>query len=261
MMMIKFLYRLLISGLFCLILQNGVLAETYVSISPAMTEIVYALNIENRLLGVSTRCKYPDDAKNKEKVGDNFFINTEKILKIKPDYILALDSSEFMLNKFKRFKIKPLCFKYPDIESIYENILAIGKLSGREKRAEEIVQFSKKKIELARKQNKNPKNILYLADTMPMISIGKGSFINDIIEKSGHKSVTSELKTSYPVIMEEYAVLKNPDIIILSIFADDKRIRRLFPDTKIIRTTSAESDIINRPGPRIYKAVEFFAKL
>lgn len=261
MMMIKFLYRLLISELFCLILQNGVLAETYVSISPAMTEIVYALNIEDRLLGVSTRCKYPDDAKNKEKVGDNFFINTEKILKIKPDYILALDSSEFMLNKFKRFKIKPLCFKYPDIESIYENILAIGKLSGREKRAEEIVQFSKKKIELARKQNKNPKNILYLADTMPMISIGKGSFINDIIEKSGHKSVTSELKTSYPVIMEEYAVLKNPDIIILSIFADDKIIRRLFPDTKIIRTTSAESDIINRPGPRIYKAVEFFAKL
>lgn len=261
MKMIKFLYKLLISGFLCFFLQNNVFAETYVSISPAMTEIVYALGIENRLLGVSTRCKYPLDAENKEKIGDSFFINDEKILKIKPDYILALDASEFMLNKFKRFNIKPLCFKYPDIESIYQNILAVGKLANKEKRAHQLINYSKTRIKLAKEQNKSPKKILYLADTTPMITIGKGSFINDIIEKSGHKSVTSELNTSYPVIMEEYAIIKKPDIIILSIYSDDKRIRKLFPDAKIIRTTSFQSDIINRPGPRIYKAVEFFAKL
>lgn len=261
MMMGKFLYKLWISAIFCLFLQNGAFAETYVSISPAMTEIVYALNIENRLLGVSTRCKYPPGVENKEKVGNNFFINYEKILKLKPDYILALDTSEFMLSKFKHFNIKPLCFKYPDIESIYQNILALGKISGKEKRAIEIVEYSKMKINLARKGNKHPKNILYLADTEPMISIGKGSFIGDIIEKSGNKSITADLKTAYPVIMEEYAVSKKPDIIVLSMYLDDKRLKRLFPDTKIIRTTSAQSDFINRPGPRVYKAVEFFAKL
>jgi len=267
-MKIKFIYKLLISVIFGFFLQGvwslpggAVQAETYVSISPAMTEIIYALNAENKLLAVSTACKYPKEAQNKEKIGNSFFINDEKILKLRPDYILALDTSEFMLNKFKRFNIKPLCFKYPDIESVYKNISTLGKLTGQEKRADEIIKLSKKRIEFARYANKTPKKILYLVETMPLITIGKNSFITDIIEKSGHISVTSNINSYYPVILEEYAIKQRPDVIVLSHYCDDERIKKFFPNAKVLQLSKDENDIINRPGPRVYEAVEFFSRL
>ena len=257
------MYKLLISFIFLLFcfFNFEAKAETYVSISPAMTEIMYAIGAQDKLLAVSTTCEYPNAAMDKEKVGNNFFINEEKILKLRPDYILALDSSEFMLNKFKRFGIKPLCFKYPDIESVYQNILTLGKLASKEKQAQKVVHFSKRRIAAAKNGNKVQRKILYLVDTNPIITIGKKSFIADVIEKSGNISITSGLNSYYPVILEEYAVKQKPDIVVISFYSDDKRIKKLFPNTKIIRISKEENDIINRPGPRIYKAVEFFARI
>ena len=124
----NFIFKFLISFVF--IFQNPTLGEgtiKFVSLSPALTEIMYAIGAEDMLQGVSNSCTYPKEAQNKEKIGDSYFINDEKIIKIKPDYILALDSSEFALNKFKRVGITPICFKYPNIESIHENIIAVGK--------------------------------------------------------------------------------------------------------------------------------------
>ena len=91
-----------------------------------------------------------------------------------------------------------------------------------------------------------------------MISAGSRSFINDVIIKSGNISVTSDLNTYYPVITEEYAIKSNPDIIILNYGFKLDYLNKLFPKTKIITLTKEESDIINRPGPRVYKSVRFF---
>lgn len=234
----------------------------FVSISPAMTEIMYAIGANDMLFGVSDYCKYPESALKKEKIGSGYSLNEEKILKIKPDYILALDSSSFMLNKFKRLKIEPVCFKYPNIESVFQNILTLGKMTGKEDRAKDVVNFSKKKIDEAKKSNASPgKKVLYLMQARPMITAGRDSFISDIIEKSGNKIVTESLKGGYPVILEEYAVSIKPDIVVLSYYCNEDEVRKFFPNTKIIRMSKEENDIINRPGPRIYKAVEFFAGL
>ena len=234
--------------------------KTFVSISPAMTEIMYAIGAENSLLAVSNYCSYPRRAKEKEKIGSNYSLNEEKILKLKPDYILALDISEALVNKFE-----PLCFKYPDIESIYKNILTIGKLTGHIKEAQSIVQYSKKRIARANKStlkgDTNGKKVLYIVQTGPMITVGKKSFITDIIEKSGNRSITAELNSYYPVILEEYAIKLKPDIVVLGAFTDENEAKRYFPNTKIVKMSLEENDIINRPGPRVYKSVEFFSRL
>ncbi len=239
--------------------------KTFVSISPAMTEIMYALGAEGSLIAVSNYCTYPKAAKDKEKIGSGYAINEEKILKLKPDYILALDISEALLNKFRRLKITPLCFKYPDIQAVYNNILTIGKLTGKEQKAKEVVEFSKQKIVLAKRKAKNEgragKRVLYLVQARPMIAIGKKSFITDIIEQSGNHSVTAGLNSYYPVILEEYAIKLRPDIVVLSHFTDINEVKKFFPNTRIVKMGAEQNDIINRPGPRVYKGVEFFAGL
>lgn len=240
--------------------NGGNEGKTFVSISPAMTEIMYAIGAEHSLVAVSNYCTYPEGAKNKEKIGSNYSINEEKILKLKPDYILALDISEALLDKFKRLKITPLCFKYPDIQSIHNNILTLGTLTGHEKEAKGIVEFSKKKINEA-KGKAQGKRVLYLVQTRPMITIGKKSFITDVIEQSGNHSATAGLSSHYPVILEEYAIKLKPDIVVLGAFTDKKDVEKYFPKTPIVKMSTEQNDIINRPGPRIYKSVEFFSSL
>ena len=71
-----------------------------------MTEIMYAIDAQDKLKAVSTECSYPVEAKNKPVIGNTYYINMEILLKIKPDYFLAPDSSEFMLNKIKDEYIK-----------------------------------------------------------------------------------------------------------------------------------------------------------
>lgn len=250
----KFLTSLLI-----LTVQLSAIAETYVSLSPALTETMYAIGADKNLKGVSTACTYPKEAQNKEKIGNSYFINEEKILNLHPDYILALDSSEFAINKFKKFNITPICFKYPNIDTIHKNILEIGKITGKEQEAKKLVDESKRKIALAK--TNHPKKILYLVQTSPLISIGKKSFITDVIKKSGNISITENINTFYPTISEEYAIKEKPDIIVLGLYSDDKRIKKLFPNTKIVFMNTEENNIINRPGPRIHQSVEYFSKL
>lgn len=257
-----FMYKLFKIFLIVFLILNQSLvfaAQKYVSISPALTEIIYALNAQDNLIGVSNSCDYPIDAKKKEKIGDAYFINEEKILKLKPDFILALDYSYPVLKKFEKYGITPICLQYPDIDTIYKNIITLGRLTNKEQNAKKIVANIKSKIEKTH-SNKQYK-ILYLLQLEPMITIGQKSFITDVIKKSGQKSVTDNLNSFYPVISEEYAIKSKPDIIILTFPFDTKRLKQLFPTSKIITLTKKENDVINRPSIRIYKAVEYFSNL
>lgn len=261
--MYKFLTKLIL--IICILLSGGnayaklVNSPTFVSLTPVTTEIMYAIGAQDSLIGISTRCNYPAETKNKEKVGDNFFLNKEKIIRLNPDYILAIDSSQPLLNDFNKTSIKPIFFKFSNINDIYKNILAIGKLTNKEKNARLLVKNIGAKINLYK--TSHPKKILYLIQPDPMITIGNRSFITSVIKKSGHICVTDKLKSDYPIISREYAIKTKPDIIIVTFKVDLKPIKNLFPNAKIIVLTKEQRDILNRPGPRIYEGVKFFSKL
>ena len=136
-----FIYKFLIS-LFLIFLNTSFsFAENkFVSLSPNATEVFYELNAQNQLLAVSTACTYPDETKNKLKVGNTFFIDKEKILKLKPNYIIAPDSTAPMLTEFNKLKIKPICYKYKTVNDIFSIILDIGRLTDKNQNAQKLVQ-------------------------------------------------------------------------------------------------------------------------
>ena len=159
------MFKWLISVLIiCMCFCNSVFAKepSFVSTAPYLTELMYALDAQDMLKAVSTQCNFPEDAKNKPAIGDTYYIDEEMLLKIRPDYFLAPDSAEFMVNKYRHFGIKPLCYKYPNIEAIYDIIMNLGKLTNREEKAKELVTDLKEKINAARLSNKHPKKILYV---------------------------------------------------------------------------------------------------
>ncbi len=233
------------------------LASTYVSLSPVPTEIIYALDAQNNLLGVSTTCNFPKEAKEKPIIGDTYFVNMEMILKQKPDYLFSMSSAKPMLGQLSQTKTKPVYFEFTKIEEIYDAINLIAELTEKEENAPKLIANIKKKVE--QNKTKNPKKILYIVQTNPLITIGNKSFITDIIEKSGHKSVTSDINHYYPNITIEYAMKTNPDIVVVCFPTDMEKIKQLLPNSKFIYLTKEERDIINRSGPRVYEAVKLFA--
>ncbi|MBO5948469.1 ABC transporter substrate-binding protein [bacterium] len=255
-----FIYKFLISLFLIFFNASFSFAENkFVSLSPNATEIFYELNAQNQLLAISTACTYPEETKNKLKVGNTFFIDKEKILKLKPNYIIAPDSTAPMLTEFNKLNIKPICYKYKTVNDIFSIILDMGKLTDKNQSAQKLVQKLKNDIE--KSKTKKPKDILYLVQVQPMITVGKESFITDVIKVSGQNSITKDFNSYYPTISEEFAIKSNPDVVVVSFYSDTQLIKKFFPNAKIIFMSQEQNDIINRPGPRINKSIKFFADL
>lgn len=252
----KFISKLLISILVIFNLNNYSEAKTFVSLSPALTEIMFAIGADEDLIAVSTECNYPAAAKQKPKVGNAYYLNKEKILELKPNYILLPDGAESAAQNFKKIGTKSIIYKTNSVNSIYETILALGELTGKSENSKKIVSDLKKDISSVKV--KQPKKVLYLIQLNPLITIGNKSFISDIIKTSGQISVTEDLNAFYPSVSAEYILKLNPDVIIVSSKSDDTMLKKLFPNTKIIYLTKEQNDLINRPACRINKAVRFF---
>lgn len=252
------IYKFLISS--AVILAGTIsYASTYVSLSPVPTEIIYALGAQENLLGVSSTCNFPAEAKEKPIIGDTYYVNMEMLVNLKPDYLFAMTSAKPKLGELALTKTKPIYFEFTKIEEIYDAINDIAKLTNKEKNAKKLIDDIQTKID--KSKTKTTKRILYIVQTNPLITIGNKSFITDIIRKSGHISVTEEIEHYYPNITLEYAMQTNPDVIVVCFPDDMTKIKKLFPNSKFLYLDEEKRDIINRSGPRVYEAVKLFADL
>lgn len=259
-MMKTSMYRFLLSFLLICFLQTAAFSKnTFVSLLSGNTEIMYALGAEDSLLAVSTTCYYPEKAKLKRRVGDSYYANLEEIIRLKPDYLLAFYASKPLIAGIEKTHTKVLYFEYNTINDIYKNITILGKLTGKEEKALALNNSIKFKVKNAK--TSHPKRILYLLQMEPYISIGKSSFITNVIEASGHISVSSSLNLYYPSFSPEFIVKSDPDIIVLGFPGNTNILKRLCPRAKIVVIDDYMRDVINRPGPRVAESVEFFAKL
>ena len=98
----------------------------------------------------------------------------------------------------------------------------------------------------------------------PLFTIGRGSFLNDLISEAGGRSVTETVATSYPKLSKETALALNPEVIILSASDDNREPNEVFrnsPAVKNGRVYRIDADLMSRPGPRLVDALEQIAKL
>jgi iron complex transport system substrate-binding protein len=245
--------------------------ETYpkriISLTPATTEILFALGLDEEIIAVSSYCSWPSKAKEKIKVGSFSNPNIEKIISLKPDLVLVTGMEQEQIgNVFKSMEIRYINVDPKDIQELIDSIEIIGEVTGKAEKAREINTSIKdvlKKIEksfLRKSCIKKPMIYMEIWHD-PIMSPGRGSFVNDMIIKAGGISVTSDLKRSYSRIDPERIILANPDKIILAYMKSNKWVREYFSkrlgwenvkavkDNKVY--TCINPDIILRPGPRI----------
>jgi len=242
-----------------------------ISLSPAATEILFRLDLEDQIVGVTTYCNYPPETKQIEKVGTFSHPNIEKLISLKPDIIFATGLEQSMIvEKLKNLHLN-IFVSYPsNIDEIFKSIAEIGRLTNRNKEAGILLEEMKAKIELIKNKvkavplNRRPKVFVQIY-SHPLITVGKKSFINELITLAGGINITSDIDRPYSRINLEVIVKRNPDCIILAYMSTDDSIKDLenligYRKINAIKNNRVFGDIdpnlILRTGPRITEGLE-----
>lgn len=241
--------------------------QRVVSLAPSITETIYALGAEAKLVGVTTYCDYPPEAQEKEKVGDFFLPNLERIAALKPDvvFIVATGQSQ-TLSKIEGLGIKTIVLDPESSDETLESFRLMGKVLGLESNAELLCHEVQTELdsvkERAQRQTEHP--LVYMEiDSAPLISCGGKSFVGEMIRTAGGRDLFEDLPQAYGVINAEKVVTGAPEVIILAhpnVKARDVKERigwGAIPAVKANRVyDDLNPDILTRPGPRMGQAAE-----
>jgi len=246
-------------------------APRYISIAPSTTEILFALGLNEEIVAVSSYCNYPPEAKNKASVGDFSHPNMEKIAYLKPDYIFCtgLEQAQ-VIRELKRLNFNVYAADPENIQGLFETIRDIGKITGREKEAIRLIGKMKSDIEAvssAAKLIPEEKRVRVFIEIWhePVMTAGKGSFIDELITLAGGINIAHEIKRPYSNFSAEKVISLNPGCIIMAYMDKESPLKLVearfgWKGIDAIKNkrvfNDIEPDILLRPGPRITEGLK-----
>jgi len=246
-----------------------------ISMAPSNTEILFALGLGNKVVGVSSFCDFPEAAKNKDKIGDFMAPNIEKILLLKPDLVLAGGGVQKDLAiKLSAMGIPTLTFYPKNINEMLMDIVLIGKASGKETEALVYIEKLKARMEKVKSEagkiNKKPK-VYFEIWSQPFTTAGKGSFVEELITIAGGVNIFSETDKTFPEISGEEIIKRDPEIIITAYMGKKGKMKKEIAKRSGWAGVSAvkegriydniDSDILLRSGPRLVNGLEALSKV
>lgn len=244
--------------------------ERIVSLAPNLTEIVFAVGAGSTLVGNTTYCDYPAEAKRIEKVGDTLHPSLERIIALKPQVVLVSTSSqlEVFTEQLKGQNIAVFVTDPHDLEGVFRSIEQVGVIAGRTDQARTVVASLReraKKVE-ERVSKQKPLRVFYQLSAEPLYTAGRDAFVTDLLKRAGAVSVTAHIPSAWPKYSAESALAAKPDAIILptggSMGAGNSQVAealRNSPAAQQGRVYKINDDHLVRPGPRAVDGLEEMA--
>ena len=248
--------------------------ERIITLVPSLTEIVYALGLEDRLVGVTNQCDYPPAAQQKQRVGDVINPNLEMIVELKPDVVLGskVDNLSKTVEAIEHLGV-PLYGLYPTtVQGVLDSIRHIAELAGVAERGRALagrLQAQLRELQTRLEQTSTAKpRLLFVVWVDPLIVVGGGTFLSDALTQAGGVSVSAGLRGNWPRLSLEEVVELDPDFLVLprshgldTRMADLSQREpwnhlRAVRQNRVIWIDAA----IERPGPRIVAVIEQLAQ-
>jgi iron complex transport system substrate-binding protein len=244
-----------------------------VSLAPSLTESIYALGMEDLLVGDTEYCDYPPDAMKKHKVGGAINPSLEEIAALKPDVVLVIKSLNRpeTVQQLDRLGIAAYAADPHTIDEIRTSVRRLAEVLGNAAAGETLdASLLQQETALQKKlQNVAPKRVLFIVWTDPLISVGKHTFIADAMQHAGAVSVV-ESSQDWPQMSLEEMVRLQPEFLVfasghseaVSRDVDTLAARPGWSDLDAVkhRRFAVISDAVNRPAPRLFSAVEDLAR-
>lgn len=247
--------------------------ETVVSLQPSNTEILFALGQGKKVVGVTDFDDYPKEAKDIEHVSDSVNINTEKIIALKPDAIIAYTiGDETALKPLEDAGIPVFVIKSAaNFDDVYGDIGQIAKVMGVTDKGNKLVKDIKSQItsveEKVKTLDEKEQTYFEISPAPEIYTTGAETFQQEILDTAGIKNIFDDQK-GWVKVSEEEIVKRNPKAIITTAtYTEDAvgeiKSRKGWEDIDAVKNDDVhllDENVMSRPGPRIGEAVELAAK-
>jgi iron complex transport system substrate-binding protein len=244
--------------------------------APNLTEILFALGLEERIVGVTRDSDYPPAALGKPKVGTFWQPNIETVIATKPDLVVALafEQQRDLARRLKRIGYDCLAVEIEKIDDLFGAIAAIGKAAEAQEQARELSDQMQAAIQRLQTATAGlPKvKVLWVVQREPLRVAGRDTFVNEMIELAGGENAIGPTLHKYPPIGAEEVIAAKPAVIVepamLPGALDEQRRQALsywsryanLPAVVNGRICVIDGDTVSRLGPRLFVGIEDIAK-
>jgi len=248
-------------------------SQRIVSLAPSITEILFALGAGSRVVGVTQYSNYPPEAERLPKVGSYVNLSLEKILALRPDLVIGIrdGNPKAVVDRLTDLAIPTYIVDPTSLQGVITTVRNIGRAVGHEQAAAKIAgQMASRIREVERRVAGIARpRVFYQIGVEPIVSAGQGTFPNILIETAGGKNVAADM-AAYPQLNVEQVLVARPEIIIVTSMTREYDFERVkgfwgrWPDLPAVaaeRIYVVDSDLMDRPSPRIAEGLETLARL
>ena len=251
--------------------------QRIISLAPNLTEILFALGLGDRVVGVTRYCDFPARALEKEKIGGMVDPNLEKIQSLRPDLIIGFRGNPLgVLNKLRNLHFPVFVLNLgSSLDGLFQTIEKVGLVTRAEDPAKTLVAGLKEKHQAIRAALRNvpkkPKVFLSVYG-QGLWTCGEGSYLNDLLVQAGGVNIAAHIPRRWLQLNREQLIHENPDVIIImakdkerfsqagELFRADSRLK----DVRAVKDNSIhwlDENIAGRFGPRLIDALDTVARI
>ena len=251
--------------------------QRIISLAPSNTEILFALEAGDQVVGRDTLSDFPEEAKSVTDIGSTFeALNTEQIVSLEPDFVLAAEiNTPEQVKQLEDLGLTVYYLSNPTtLEEMYDNLELVAELTGHQEEAAALIESLKARVAAVDEKiaplSSRPGVFYELDGTDPAkpFTAGKGTFITQLIERAGGYNIASDLE-GYPQLSLEQVVAADPAFIILGdarygVTPESIAQRPGWENLSAVKNGQVlpfNDDLVSRPGPRLVDALEELAKL
>lgn len=269
--------------LFLVAVLSAAPPERIVSTAPSITELLYALGLGNRVVGVTRFCRYPPEAQLKPKIGDYTSPNLEAIAALRPDLVIIQTNPIHLADRLDKLKLRVLEINQDNIAAIYKSIHDVGAATATEHTATQLSDTILAGLgNIRNRVSPFPRvRMMFVIGRSPnrldgLVVAGRASYLNEVIEIAGGENVFRDALAGYPEVSLEEVMARNPEVIVdmgdmsdtVSVTEEHKRsvvaLWNRIPNLAAVkqhRVFAVASDIFVVPGPRVIEAAKAFAEM
>jgi len=257
--------------------------QRIVSTAPSITELLYALGLGDRVVGVTRFDRYPPEALKKTQIGDYTSPSLEVIASLRPDLVIIQTNPVRLKEKLQTLRLKVLEIDQEDIARLYNSFRVVGEATGASAQATRLADSVRSQLDAIRvRAARLPRTrMMFVVGRSPnrldgLIVVGRASYLNEIIELAGGENVFRDAVAAYPQVSLEEVLARNPSVIVdmgdmsdtVGVTEAHKRDVVALWDrlgsvgaVKQRRVHAVASDVFVVPGPRVVNAAQAFLEM
>ncbi|MCJ7654332.1 MAG: cobalamin-binding protein [Dehalococcoidia bacterium] len=244
--------------------------------APSNTEILFALGLGDKVVGVTEYCNYPQEAMTKPKVGGFSNVDIEKVVSIEPDLVLATHiHGKTAIPALEKLGLTVVALTPGSLNEVLDSITLVGKITGQSREASKLINDLGARIEAVADKTRNlspdqKPRVLYITWHDPLMTAGTETLADDVISSAGGQNIAYDISGDKAINLET-VIYRDPQVIVASVgmgSGEDLPWQYVQTEPRLKNTQALlndrvykiDGDVIHRPGPRIVDALEQMAQ-